>query len=203
VNGPRSQDLGRQALDAAFGPYAARQIRFKAHQLVGRYGFTHDDREDLEQELAMDLLRRLPKYDRERASHNTFVARVVDHAVATIIERQKTLRRGHRVPKVSLDAPQYDGEGNETPRSEVLDAAFYLRQTVRSDFRSPEDQDRAISLVDAVRSLPPDLEELCSLCSEYTVSDISRLIGIPRSTLYARLSKIRILFERAGLRHYL
>ncbi len=184
-------------------PYAANLIRYKARQLVGRYGFNRDDREDLEQDLVLDLLRRLPKFNPERAGLNTFIARVVDHAVATIIERQRALSRGYRIPKVSLSDPQHDDEGNETPRSEVLDAAAYLRQTGRSDFRSQEDQDLAIALADAVRSLPPDLQELSSLCSEYRVSEISQLTGTPRSTIYERRSKIRVHFERAGLKQYL
>lgn len=184
-------------------PYAANLVRYKARQLVGHYGFTRDDREDLEQELALDLLRRLPKYRPERASRNTFIARVVDHKVATIIEHQRTSCRGYLIPKVSLDDPRDDGEGNETPCSEVLDAAAYLRQTGRSDFRSPEDQDRVIALADAVRSLPPDLQELCSLFATYTISEISRIARIPRGTLYEHLSKIRVHFERAGLKQYL
>src|SRR2546426_9138681 len=117
--------------------YAIRRIRFKARQLVGCYGFTQDDREDLEQELGLDLLRRLPRFDPRRAGLNTFVARVVDHAVATIIARQKSSSRGSRAAKISLDDTVPDGEGNETPRSEVLDAAAYLRRTGRSDSGSP------------------------------------------------------------------
>ena len=59
-------------------PYAAGLIRFKARQLVGQAGFTASDREDIEQKLILDLLRRLPKYNPKRAQLNTFIARVVD-----------------------------------------------------------------------------------------------------------------------------
>ena len=47
--------------------YAVRIIKYKARQLVGRVGFTESDREDLEQEMILDLLQRLPKYDPARA----------------------------------------------------------------------------------------------------------------------------------------
>jgi len=43
--------------------YAVQLIKYKARQLVGRVGFTESDRDDLEQELMLDLLRRLPKYN--------------------------------------------------------------------------------------------------------------------------------------------
>ncbi len=39
--------------------YAADLIRHKARQLVGKAGFTEDDRPDLEQELMIDLLGRM------------------------------------------------------------------------------------------------------------------------------------------------
>ena len=41
--------------------YAVQIIKYKARQLVGRVGFTESDREDLEQEMLMGLLQRLPK----------------------------------------------------------------------------------------------------------------------------------------------
>ncbi len=195
--------MNHHGLEAGLGSYAARQIRFRARQLIGRYGFTRDDREDLEQELALDLLRRLPRFDPERASLNTFVARVVDHAVATIIGRQKASSRGYRVSKISLDDHVRDDQGNESPFSEVLDAAAYLRQTARGDFLTLEDQDRGIALADATRSLPCDLRKLCYLLANYSISEISQETGIPRSTLYGRIAEIRARFARAGLTQYL
>ena len=57
--------------------YAVQIIKFKAKQLVGRVGLTDSDREDLEQEMILDLLQRLPKYNPDRAQRNTFIARVV------------------------------------------------------------------------------------------------------------------------------
>ncbi len=51
-----------------FEPYAEQVIKAKAKQLVGRYGFTESDREDIEQELRLRILRRLQDYDPERGS---------------------------------------------------------------------------------------------------------------------------------------
>ena len=84
-------------------PYAAGLIRFKARQLVGQAGFTASDREDIEQELILDLLRRLPKYNPKRAQLNTFIARVVEHRVATLIEAQKAGIRDYRRCRCSLN----------------------------------------------------------------------------------------------------
>ena len=77
--------------------YAVQLIRYKARQLVGRVGFTESDRDDLEQELMLDLLRRLPKYNPDRAQRNTFIARVVEHKIATIIRIAES-RHARRPP---------------------------------------------------------------------------------------------------------
>ncbi|MFM2007984.1 MAG: hypothetical protein RLZZ09_3639, partial [Pseudomonadota bacterium] len=60
---------------ADFDCYADKLIRHKARQLVGKAGFTEDDRPDIEQELALDLLQRLRHYDAEKAKRSTFMAR--------------------------------------------------------------------------------------------------------------------------------
>ena len=51
---------------AQLNEYARSVIRNKARQLIGKYGFTPDDYEDLEQEMILDLLVRLPKFDPEQ-----------------------------------------------------------------------------------------------------------------------------------------
>ena len=51
--------MGRNNYDD-IDAYAVEIIRYKARQLVGQAGFTVADRDDLEQELILDLLRRCP-----------------------------------------------------------------------------------------------------------------------------------------------
>ena len=97
------------------GEYGEWLIRHKARQLVGREGFTESDREDLEQELRTDLLLRLPKYDAERASRKTYIARLVDHKVATIIEARRAAKRDWR-RVCSLDEELTNGEGQPVDR---------------------------------------------------------------------------------------
>jgi len=48
--------------------YAVKLIKHKARQLVGRAGFVDADRHDLEQDMVIDLLRRLPRFDPTLAS---------------------------------------------------------------------------------------------------------------------------------------
>jgi RNA polymerase sigma-70 factor (ECF subfamily) len=86
-----------------------------------RNGEPVSDREDLEQELILDLLHRLPKFDPDRARRNTFIASVVEHKVATIIEARKAGMRDYRRCRCSLNDRFENEEGNFIERMEGVD----------------------------------------------------------------------------------
>jgi DNA-directed RNA polymerase specialized sigma24 family protein len=114
--------------------YAVRIIKYKARQLVGRVGFTESDREDLEQEMLMDLLQRLPKYNPDRAQRNTFIARVVEHKIATIIEARKAGLRDYRLCRCSLNDQFESGEYEDSfciERMETIDQDVNAGRKVR------------------------------------------------------------------------
>jgi len=183
--------------------YAVQLIKYKARQLVGRVGFTESDREDLEQEMVLDLLRRLPKFDPKRAGRNTFIARIVEHKVATIIEAQKAGMRDYRLCSCSLNDRLEDEEGRSIERMETIDQEDYLRRTGKLSRPMSELRNLSIDLRSAVQTLPPELRELCKRLQTKSVTEISRDTGIPRGTIYESIKKLRAIFEDAGLKDYL
>lgn len=183
--------------------YAVQLIKYKARQLVGRVGFTESDREDLEQEMVLDLLRRLPKFDPKRAGRNTFIARIVEHKVATIIEAQKAGMRDYRLCSCSLNDRLEDEEGRSIERMETIDQEDYLRRTGKLSRPMSELRHLSIDLRSAVQTLPPELRELCKRLQTESVTEISRDTGIPRGTIYESIKKLRAIFEDADLKDYL
>lgn len=183
--------------------YAVQLIKYKARQLVGRVGFTESDREDLEQEMVLDLLRRLPKFDPKRAGRNTFIARIVEHKVATIIEAQKAGMRDYRLCSCSLNDRLEDEEGRSIERMETIDQEDYLRRTGKLSRPMSELRNLSIDLRSAVQTLPPELRELCKRLQTESVTEISRDTGILRGTIYESIKKLRAIFEDAGLKDYL
>jgi RNA polymerase sigma-70 factor (ECF subfamily) len=183
--------------------YAVQIIKFKAKQLVGRVGLTDSDREDLEQEMILDLLQRLPKYNPDRAQRNTFIARVVEHKIATIIEARKAGLRDYRLCNCSLNERLEDEEGGSVERMETIDQEDYLRLTGGLSRSTAELRDLSIDVRQAIEKLPPELRELCRRLGIDTVTELSRDTGVPRGTIYESLKKLRANLEAAGLKDYL
>ncbi len=195
--------MGRNNYDD-IDPYAVEIIRFKARQLVGQAGFTVVDRDDLEQELILDLLRRLPNYDPKRAKRNTFIARVVEHKIATLIEKQTAHKRDYRRCRCSLNERfEEEEEGRSVERAETLDQEDYLLRIGVEPGAAEELRVLALDVVVVLETLPPELGDLCRRLKQETVAEISRDTGVPRATLYQSVTKLREIFEDAGLKDYL
>jgi RNA polymerase sigma-70 factor (ECF subfamily) len=174
--------------------YADRLIRIKARQLARRPEFQSWDPEDIEQELTLDLLQRLLHHDPARASRNTFIARAVEHKVASLIEHRTRTKRHCPTEMMSLDDPASGEDGEIVPRSETIDPATLQRVPTPSD--TPE---LAVDLALAMEDLPDDMRDLCERLRTETVSEIARRLGIPRSTLYESIRRLRQRLSERGL----
>ena len=195
--------MGVDNSDDGIDPYAAGLIKYKARKLVGKAGFTASDREDIEQELILDLLRRLPKYNPKRAQRNTFIARVVEHRLASLIEAQKAGIRDYRRCRCSLNECFEDADGRSVERVDTFDQEDYLLRTGGQSRPSEELSALAIDVAAVIEGLPHELRNLCRRLKAETVTEISRDTGVPRGTIYESIKKLREIFKDAGLRNYL
>ena len=195
--------MGVDNSDDGIDPYAARLIKYKARRLIGQAGFTASDREDIEQELMFDLLRRLPKYNPKRAQRNTFIARVVEHRVVTLIEAQRAGIRDYRRCRCSLNDRFEDEDGRSVERVDTFDQEDYILRAGGQSRPSDELSALAIDVTAVLEGLPPKLRNLCWRLQAETVTEISRDTCVPRGTIYESIKKLREIFEDAGLRDYL
>ncbi len=190
-------DSHHPALDAR----TLRLIRRKARQLIGKYGFTPDDRDDIEQELTLDLLRRLPHFDPARSRLEDFIARRLDNAVARLIEHRRALKRDCPFDLCSLYEVAARSEEGEVLHAELAqeDALRTLSGTTR---RSPEEEtDLRTDLARALALMSPEQRAICRalLHSDLNKKQLAKRLGISRDTLYERLREIRRICERLGL----
>ena len=70
-------------------------IKRKVGQLMGRAGFTQQDRESLEHDLLARVFDSLSKFDPEVGHRNTFVTAVVERYVANILRDKTADKRDH------------------------------------------------------------------------------------------------------------
>ncbi len=183
--------------------YAVKRAHFKARQLIGRSGFTEADFQDLRQELLADVLARLPKFDGRRASAKTFVSRLIDNRIATILEHRHASCRDPRREESSLDDWVRDEDGKWARRGETMDEEAVLARAGRLGRAREERDDLAIDTQVVIDGLPDDLKDLCVRLKTQTVARISRDTGVSRPLLYERLKAIRARFREAGVDRYL
>lgn len=183
--------------------FADRLIRRKARELITRFGFSPSDREDIEQDLRLMLIRRFDKFDPSVAHYNVFVTTVIERFTATIIEHREAESRAPERSGGSLNRLIDDGDGNQIEKGSTLTEDQHARRT-GVKFRSDEHlQALAADVTDVLASLPPESLDVCQRLKRNTVSGVARELGIPQSTLWDALQRLRPQFEGSGLREYL
>lgn len=178
-------------------------IKHKAWSLIGTIGFTISDRDDLEQELALDLLKRLPKFDPDRAQLITFITRILDNKIASIIEARKSGAFDFRMHSFSLNELIEDCDGYIIERGDEIDEYDYFSRARGQSLTAIELAELRTDISRSILDISPDLLELCHYLQMLNVTDISAATGIPRQRIYADISRLRVIFEDAGLRDYL
>ena len=185
--------------------FAVRLIRKRARRLVGGAGFAPCDVPDLEQELAMDLLTRLPKFQEGRAGLESFIAIAIKHRAATLVEAQKAAKRDFRKIAFSLDQDSVDEDGEKHDGYDRLDSERLIDPSDGGRRTLPDQTEKmalAIDLDRVLQKLSPELRRLCKLLSELNVSEVAQATGLSRDTLYRRIKTLRETFESEGLRKF-
>ena len=187
--------------DPELDAWVARVVRKAVRSLLRSPAFSAADREDLEQELTLEVLRQLPRFDPERGRRESFLARVVESRARTLLRRRRAPCRDWR-RRASLDDLVKDGEGRrvELWRTLAEDACRARRGLTDDDAESRFDL--RIDVAAAVASLPRELRVLCAGLARGSVNGVARSTGSPRRTVRGQIDRIRLHFERCGLGEY-
>ncbi len=176
--------------NSILGEYATKLIRLKAQRLIGRYGFTRSDQVDIEQTLALHLLEHADKFDPRRSSQHTFLNRIVNHMIISILRQRFAQRRDYRRSVALHDAMVEQGDD----RLEPVD-----QRRVRDDAPS----DLAIDLVHAIESLDGPTQHMCGLLMHKSIAETARQLGLTRGDARGRIAILRKLLTDTGLDVYM
>lgn len=180
--------------------YAQTLIRVKARQIVRRPGFSRSDQSDVEQDLFLHLLSQAQHFDPARASLNTFIARVVDSAVAMLVRERN---RNKRVPPSgiviqSLEVKVDQADGPPVPLAETISTADVKRRLGGAPLSDTDLFELVEDVTSVVGSLPSALQDVCNSLLKRNRSETEREIGLSRRKYAAAMDPIRQHFARAG-----
>ena len=150
---------------------------------------------DYEQQLALDLWRRLPAYKPERAGLATFVDRTVRNRVCDFLTAAKTSARSAERRALSLEREE---EGSRlATRLRMADGHWEQLDDVEHEVGLRHDLWRFITL------FPPALRRCCEILMSGSVGEAIQKENLHRSSYYEALGRLRRRAREAGLHHYL
>lgn len=162
-------------------PYLLQQTALRASILQSSFGFAADDWDDLRQDLALDCLRRLPRFDGARGSWEGFVRGVVRNHACVLASRQ-IHRPQFQSIQMDDSCESADGKAHE-PRVEDF----------RPVLEFGLDTERVLT------GLPDDLRSIARLLGEMPVASACRRTGLTLAQMNRRIRQIRAAFTAAGL----
>lgn len=180
--------------------YARTLIRVKARQLVRRPGFNRSETGDVENDLFLHLLNQIQQFDPARGSLNTFIARVIDSAVAMLIRERQ---RGKRTPEAgvviqSLEVMVDQADGPPAPLGATLSQADAERRTGGHSMSGIELFELADDVAHLIDALPPDLQAVCRARLTRNRSETESDLGLSRRSYDAAIELIRQHFAQGG-----
>jgi len=189
----------RRRQPGAFDPRTMQLIRGTARRLVRQPGFADADRDDLEQELALELLLRRGDHDPERGTWAAFARGVIRHGAIAILRERDAEKRGAGSRGLSLDDEVWSDGGERLQRGDTLGAADGERRLGTKSLSALERCACRMDVEAALARLPEHLRRLCELLKVMPVAAAARHAGITRDALRRDLRRMRDLFATSGV----
>ncbi len=181
-----------------FDGHTERHIQFKARQLSRRSDFSPSDEDDLRQELWVYLLARIHHFDPERGSLRTFVSRVVNSAVATILRNRKRYKRTIGQTVQSLDSTTLETDGEMLTAAQAV-SPDDLQRRIGTNPRDRAELDEDVEAVHAALvRMPEPLQRVARQLMSDEDASVSRECGLTRRQVGLAKQGIQEVLEQTG-----
>ena len=168
-----------QAALSEMDAYALACIEYRVRRLIGNYGITTGDREDLVQQLFLEYLERAAQYNDCRSGFKTFVSCLVRNQTTSVVRARKRARGVAMNP--------LSGDDDTTIN---LDSTVPLAAE-RSHFW--------LDLESALAPFPRNLLDTARALCLHTPTELSRVPGYSRTLVYRRLRRLRSVLLSSGI----
>lgn len=184
----------------AFAQWEVELAQGKAKGLIGKYGFTKNDQEDLEQELLIQIhLKRNVRstWTEVGASERTVMSRILDNWIRDLIDGILADKR-----RVHIEAESLNKEISGSHEDDILRYEDLLRE--EEALGRPvlaSDAFEAAQAVDFVMKSESVFERhiLAYLLKGYSVQGIANELGLQRTTVRRAIARIRKRLIERGL----
>jgi RNA polymerase sigma factor (sigma-70 family) len=160
-------------------PHTLALVRRKARKLA-RLGIS-GDADDIAQELALRLVRKRSRFAASRGNPQAFLSVVVESEAVSFIRHERAQRR-YAGSQRSLSAPITE------------DGTSLADLVVSGDTDDHRSSDIRQDVATIVGQLSRRDRRLCRLAMRFSVTEISRMTGLPRTTIQSRLQRLRKAF---------
>jgi DNA-directed RNA polymerase specialized sigma24 family protein len=157
-----------------------------AARMVRTFRLPACDRDDLRQDILVDLLGRIRAFDPKRGTFGAFVGTIAGHRAARLTKNMR--RQRATLPVISLD--EYVA-GVGITLTDMIRKADGVSASLSQPFHAFAEIEQRLDLTRALRGLGLRELSLCAKLTEYTPTEISRSGEYSRAGLYRRLKKIR------------
>lgn len=172
-----------------------READVAAAWLVRRLRLPEHEREDLRQDLLIDLISRIKGFDPARGSLGAFAGKVIAHRATRLMGRLR--REREAFPAVSLDDPLPGYEGTTLGDTIAESDGYPAMMGQPSDgFAAIE---RRLDLDRALGYLRRSDLSLCAMLVHQTPTELSEDGLRSRATLYRQLRDLRLRLMAGGL----
>ncbi|QDU28952.1 hypothetical protein ETAA8_40580 [Anatilimnocola aggregata] len=177
-------------------------VRKCARNLIGKFGFRHQDRDDIEQRLYLKLAKHLPAAQPDDPKWKAFVSLTVKRHIVNMVRDREAAKRDDRGTcsiYVRIGAPNDAVELSAT----LIHREIPSRRG-RSNRTEQELLELLIDVADSISAVADDKQrELLERLESTSIAQIAREMGVPRTTLNSWLPRLREHFEKRSLKEYL
>lgn len=182
--------------------FAIDMAAIKAVELVGKVVHTADDFEDITQDMLLDLLERLDKYDPAKSDFKLFATCVIDRKARNLVRHRESKMRDCRRESGSLNEEIAESDG-PVQRLAKIDADDHDIRKGKYSRPSEERSQLHLDVESVLARLPPELRKAAELLQTMSITEAAREMGVPRATFYHRyIQKLRDAFTDKGMKFY-
>ena len=158
--------------------YAMKRSDFRARELALRFKLDAADQDDYRQDMMVQLLTALKRFDPDKSSRKTYISRVLDRFVLHATRTRCTRMQRPACTPLAFDdvEPGFDPPANDTRQGELDEQGW---------------RELRLDLHEARTHMPERFQRACNMLSVMHPAKAAKALGIRRQSIYRIISEIR------------